>query len=236
MGRAAAEDVKEGAPRSLDVVLKSFGALVDAALREGVTVKDVAPEDGRGARHSSDVPPQGGAEQRREQVAVVGDDVDVLVRGMTVSCRTYHVLKNGQARHGGLLIHPVAPEGANCNGVFEVVKEDVNVEVLVVQGGQLRDSRGSDRRIERAAQDKPRELVLDRTQAYGVQRSRGCARGEGGPLSPDHARIGESEHVKRDGAERLRIFEVVKIFGGDKVGPLLRQLVLGRRGAVVWSP
>ena len=168
IGRAAAKDVKEGAPRSLDVVLKSVGGLMNAALREGVTVKDVTPEGGRGTRYSSDVPPQGGAEQRREQVAVVGNDVDVLIRGMTVGCRPYHVLKNGQVRHVGLLLHPVAPEGANCNGVFEIIEEDVNVEVLVVQGGQLRDSRGSDRRIERAAQDKPRELVLDRTQAHGV--------------------------------------------------------------------
>ena len=229
--------MKEGVPRSLFVALKSVGVLKrGAALREGVTAKDVTPEDGRGARYSSDVPPQGGAEQRREQVTVVGDDVDVLIGGMTVSCRTYHVLKSGYVRHGGLPLHPVAPEGANCNRVFEIVKENVDVKVLVVQGGQLRDSRSSSRRIERAAQDKPRELVLDRAQAHGVQRSRGCARGEGGPLSPDHARIGESEHVKRDGAERLHIFEAVKIFGGDKVGPLLRQLVLGRRGAVVWSP
>ena len=42
IGRAAAKDVKEDVPRSLEVVLKSVGVLKrGAALREGVTAKDV---------------------------------------------------------------------------------------------------------------------------------------------------------------------------------------------------
>ena len=75
--------MKEGVPRSLDVALKFVTVGIrGAALRQSVTAKDVAPEDGRGARHSSDTPPQGGVEQRREQIAVSGIDVDALVGGV----------------------------------------------------------------------------------------------------------------------------------------------------------